>query len=372
MSTESGGVASAAAVGPPPGMKVRLSSNESPFGPSPAAVAAANAAIAEAHLYPDDQASALRAAIAQHDGLPVEQVAVGTGSAALLMDAIQHECAAAREARGDPGEVVSFARGFVVYRLGARNAGARYVEVETDGPATHERNGYGRDVERLLAAVTGDTRVVAVDNPGNPTGAHLTGDELRALVEGVPEHVTILLDEAYHHFARGEQDYATAAELGLDHPRLLVLRTFSKAHALAGLRIGQLTGPGALVASIDAWRSRFNVAAAAQAAAIASLDDLDHLRRTVDGTREGRTRMAAELRELGIPFTDGLGNFLTIELGTAADPVVAAYADRGVGVRPLAPYGMAEQIRVSVGTPDEIDLFLAASREVLADVPARA
>ncbi|MEX2504272.1 MAG: histidinol-phosphate transaminase [Egicoccus sp.] len=373
MSTESGGVASAAAVGPPPGMKVRLSSNESPFGPSLAAIEAATEVMQEAHLYPDDQAVALRRAIADHDGLPLEQVAVGTGSAALLMDAVQHECA-------DGGEVVAFARSFVVYRLGARNAGARYVEVETDGPATADRDGYGRDVERLLAAVTDATRVVAIDNPGNPTGAHLDGDELRALVAGMPEHVTILLDEAYHHFAVSppgadqagrQRGYATAAELGLEHPRLLVLRTFSKAHALAGMRVGQLTGPAELVASLDAWRTRFNVAAPSQAAAIASLADRDHLRRTVEGTLEGRARMAAGLRELEVPFTDGLGNFLTIELGTASEPVVAAYAQHGVGVRPLAPYGMTEQIRVSVGTSDEVDALLAASREVLADVPSR-
>ena len=365
MSTESGGVASAAAVGPPPGMKVRLSSNESPFGPSPAAIEAANAAIAEAHLYPDDQSIALRQAIADDEGLPVEQVAVGNGSAALLMDAIAHECR-------DGGDVVSFARGFVVYRLGARNAGARYVEVETDGPATHDRAGYGRDVERLLATVDADTRVVAIDNPGNPTGAHLTGDELQALVNGLPAHVTILLDEAYHHFAQGQQGYNTAAELELDHPRLLVLRTFSKAHALAGLRIGQLTGPADLVASIDAWRPRFNVAAAAQAAAIASLGDGEHLRHAVEGTLTGREHMADALRELGVPFTDGLGNFLTIELGTDSGPVTDAYAQHGVGVRPLAPYGMGEQIRVSVGTSDEVDAFVTASREVLAEVPARA
>ncbi|HSK22557.1 MAG TPA: aminotransferase class I/II-fold pyridoxal phosphate-dependent enzyme [Egicoccus sp.] len=364
MSTESGGVASAAAVGPPPGMKVRLSSNESPFGPSPAAIEAATEVLNEAHLYPDDQSVALRQAIADHDGLPLEQVAVGTGSAALLMDAVQHECA-------DRGEVVAFARSFVVYRLGARNAGAHYVEVETDGPATADRDGYGRDVDRLLAAITDATRVVAIDNPGNPTGAHLSGDELRALVAAVPEHVTILLDEAYHHFANSQRGYATAAELGLEHPRLLVLRTFSKAHALAGMRIGQVTGPAGLIASLDAWRTRFNVAAPSQAAAIASLADGDHLRRTVDGTLEGRARMAAGLRELGVPFTDGLGNFLTIELGTASEPIVTAYAAHGVGVRPLAPYGMAEQIRVSVGRPDEVEAFLAASHDVLADVPSR-
>jgi histidinol-phosphate aminotransferase len=358
-------VASASAVGPPPGMRVRLSSNESPFGPSPLAVEAANAAVAAAHLYPDDQSVELREAIAADEGVAVDQVAVGTGSAGLLMDVIAHEC------RGG-GSLVTYERAFVVYRLGARNAGARYVEVATDGPATAERDGYGRDVEALLAAVDDDTRLVVVDNPGNPTGAHLTGDDLQALIAGVPEHVTIVLDEAYHHFARGQQGYATAAELDLEHPRLLVLRTFSKAYALAGLRVGSVTGPADLVRSLDGWRVRFNVSAPAQRAAIASLADRDHLQTTVEGTLEGRRRMADGLRELGIPFTDGLGNFLTLELGTAAAPIVEAYAGHGIGVRPLAPYGMTEQLRVTVGTPDEVDAFLAASREVLSEVPSRA
>jgi histidinol-phosphate aminotransferase len=362
----SGDVASSSAVGPPPGMAVRLSSNESPFGPSPRAVAAANAAVAEAHLYPDDQSSDLRQAIAEHDGRPLDEVAVGTGSAALLMDVIGHECRDVSDA-----SVLTFERAFVVYRLGARNAGARYVEVPTEGPATADRDGYGRDVEALLAAVDDTTRVVLVDNPGNPTGAHLTGDELRTLAAGVPDHVTVVLDEAYHHFATGQDGYATADELGLDHPRLVVMRTFSKAYALAGLRVGYVAGPSDLVAALDGWRVRFNVNAAAQQAAIASLADTDHLRRTIDGTLDGRRRMAAGLRELGIPFTDGLGNFLTLELGTAAAPVVDAYAEHGVGVRPLAPYGMAEQLRITVGTPDEVDAFLTASRDVLSSVPSR-
>jgi histidinol-phosphate aminotransferase len=355
---------SSAAVGPPPGMEVRLSSNESPFGPSPRAVAAATDVLARAHLYPDDQSIVLRQAIADHEGLPTDQVAVGTGSAALLMDAIAH-------AAGPDDEVLAFARSFIVYRLGARNAGARYVEVATDGPATVDRDGYGRDVEALLGAVTDRTRVVCVDNPGNPTGAHLTGEQLRALVAGLPEHVTILIDEAYHHFAAGQRGYATVSQLGLEHSRLLTLRTFSKAHALAGLRVGYVTGPADLIGPLDARRTRFNVTATGQAAAIAALGDDEHLRHTVEGTLEGRARMAAGLRELGVPITDGLGNFLTIELGTEAAPIVAGYAELGVGVRSLPPYGMDEQIRVTVGTPDEVGAFLAASARVLEVVPSR-
>lgn len=347
-------------------MAVRLSSNESPFGPSPAAVDAAGAALRDAHLYPDDQSVALRTAIADHEGVTVDRVAAGTGSAALLMDAVPHACAGAT----DP-EVLAFERSFVVYRLAARNAGARYVEVPTDGPAVPGRDGYARDVDALLARVTDATRVVAIDNPGNPTGAHLTGEQLLALIEGLPAYVTVLIDEAYHQFAVGQRGYATVADLEVEHPRLLTLRTFSKAYALAGLRVGYVTGSADLIGELDARRTRFNVTATAQAAAIASLGDTAHLAATIDGTLDGRARMAAGLRELGVPFTDGLGNFLTVELGTAAAPIVEAYAAHGVGVRPLAPYAMGEQLRITVGTPDEVEAFLAASGDVLASVPSR-
>lgn len=356
--------ASAAAVGPPPGMDVRLSSNESPFGPSPRAVEAMEALASRAHLYPDDQSVKLREALAGHAGVEPDRVAVGTGSAGLLMDLVAHECR-------DGGSVLAYERGFIVYRLGARNVGARYDEAPTGGPARPGENGYSRDPEALIDALREDTAVVLIDNPGNPTGAHLTGDELAEVIGAIPDDVTIAVDEAYHHFAAGQRGYATVDELGVEHPRLLVLRTFSKAYALAGLRLGWMTGPAELVQSLDAWRVRFNVNSAAQAAATATLEDTEHLTRTIDGTLKGRARMAAELRDLGVPFTDGLGNFLTIELGQRAAPIVEAYARHGVGVRPLAPYGMLEQIRVTVGTPDEVDTFLDATQEVLSDVASR-
>lgn len=358
-------VAASAAVGPPPGMRIRLSSNESPFGPSPKAIAAATQAVSNGHLYPDDQSIDLRRALAAFEGRAFDEVAVGTGSAALLMDIIGHECR-------DGGDVVAFERSFIVYRLAARNAGAPYRQVATGGPATGDQDGYARDPEALLAAVTDDTRVVVIDNPGNPTGAHLTGDQIAHIVNGLPANVTIVVDEAYNQFAAGQRGYAPVTELDLDHPRVLVTRTFSKAYALAGLRVGYLQGPAELVAPIDQWRTRFNVTAPGQAAALAALDDQDHLATGVAATIAGRARMAQGLRDLGIPFTDGLGNFLTLELGTEAAPVVEAYAGHGIGVRPLAPYGMMQQLRITVGTPDEVEEFLLASKDVLADAPSRA
>ncbi len=353
-------IAAGAAVGPPPGMAVRLSSNESPFGPSPLAVEAATAALTDAHRYPDDASAELRAAVAVDEGVTPAEVAVGTGSAALLMDLIPERCA------GDgSAEVLAFARSFVVYRLAARNARADYVEVATGGPATGTAPGYQRDVEALLAAVTPRTRVVAIDNPANPTAAHVDGAALEHLARELPGHVTLLIDEAYHHFADGQQGYARVRDLALDHEDVVVLTTFSKAYALAGLRVGALLGPPALVAATDGRRPRFNLAAAAQAAALASLGDRAHLDATIRGTIEGRRRLSQGLHELGVPHSAGLGNFVTVELGRHAGPVVEAFAARGIGVRPLTPYGLEEQVRITVGTPTEVDAVLTAAPEAL-------
>lgn len=353
-------VAASAAVGPPPGMKVRLSSNESAWGPSPRAVEAATRALEESHLYPDDQALALRQSIAAHEDVELGQVSVGTGSAAVLMDVIEQACA------GGVGEVLAFQHSFVVYRLAARNAGVAYVEAPDGGPATVGTAGYGRDPQALVDRVTDDTRVVCIDNPGNPTGTHLAGPDLRALVDGLPAGVTVVVDEAYHHFAVGHSGYATTVELGLAHPRLLVMRTFSKAYGLAGMRVGYVVGPADLVGAVDQWRTRFNVAAPSQAAAHAALDDVAHLERTVQGTRAGRQRMQDWLADRGVAYTPSLGNFVTIELDRPAAEVVEAFAAHEVGVRPLAPYGMDRQIRVTVGTPAEVDAFLEAADDVLA------
>jgi histidinol-phosphate aminotransferase len=357
--------AASGTVGPPPGMRVRLSSNESPFGPSPAVVEAATAAVRAGHRYPDDQSVALRRAIAAHERRTPDEVAVGTGSAGLLMDAI------AEVAPG--GSVLTFERSFIVYRLAAANAVATYVEAPTGPPPVPggEARGYARDVEALLERVDDTTRVVVIDNPGNPTGTHLDGDALATLVDRLDERILVIVDEAYHQFATGQRGYRTVDELGLAHPRVVVVRTFSKAYALAGLRIGYLLGPAALVRTFDDRRVRFNVTAPAQAAALASLADTDHLAATVAGTLTGRERMADGLRALGVPFTDGLGNFLTVELGTDAGPVIEAFAACGVGVRELTPYRMAEQLRVSVGTPEEVEVFLEAAARVLDTVPAR-
>ncbi len=353
------------AAGPPPGMRVRLSSNESPYGPSPAAAAAARAVAEDLHLYPDDQSQDLRRALAEQEGVPFEAVSIGTGSAAILMDLVP------QQTHGRGGNVVAYERSFIVYRLACRNAGVEYREAATGGPAVGDEDGYQRDPQALLDAIDDQTRLVIVDNPGNPTGAHLDAEGLRAVVEGVPEDVTLLVDEAYWQYGAGQRGYARVRDLDVEHPRLIVTSTFSKAHALAGLRIGYLVGAQEIVQGVDNWRPRFNANAVGQVAALASLSDTDHLDMAVRNTLRDRERMADGLRELGIPFTDGLGNFLTFEVGADAGPVVKAFEQHGVGLRPLVPYGMLEQVRATVGTAEEVDDFLTAAADVLADVPAR-
>ena len=345
------------------GITVRLSSNESAYGPSPAAMRAARDALEDTRFYPDDANRALREALAEADGVDVDRIAVAAGSTPLLLDII--ELAAI-----DGGELLTFDRAFVAYSVGAANARARHVKAPVGGPATHDLPGYMRDPEALLDLVSPRTKVVIIDNPGNPSGAHLTGDQLRGLVERLPEHLVVVVDEAYHHFGHGQSGYATTAELGLAHPGLVTVRTFSKAHALAGLRAGYLIGPTAFVAGIEARRPRFNIPTTSQAAAIASLADTDNVRRVVNATIAGRRRLTSGLRELGVACTESLGNFVTVELGTASPPIVDAYRRSGIGVRPLEPYGMTEQIRVTVGTSPQIDTFLATSASVLARVPS--
>lgn len=358
---KTGETASAAAVGPPPGMTVRLSSNESPFGPSPHVIDILEQSAKDVSLYPDDQSVGLRQAIARAEGVALEGVGVGNGSAGILMDLIAHET---RGAGTPPGDVLTYERAFIVYKLGAQVAGAKFIEAPLGA-------GYARDPDALLERVGDEARIVCLDNPANPTGDHFDADALRHLVTSLPEHVTVVVDEAYHHFAKGQRGYATVDDLGLDHPRLVTLRTFSKAYALAGLRIGYMIGPEDLVASVDAARVRFNVNRMGQKAAVAALSDEGHLARTVEGTIEGRRRMAEGLAEIGVPFVDGLGNFLLVELGEPAGPIVERYAGHGVGVRPLAPYRLDDQIRVTIGTPDEVEAFLEASRDVLETVVSR-
>ncbi|MDX8401722.1 MAG: histidinol-phosphate transaminase [Mariprofundaceae bacterium] len=320
---------------------VKLASNENPYGPSPAALDAARAALAGVHRYPDGDAPALREALAARHGVSPDAIVIGNGSNEVLELVI-------RAFAGPGDEVVYSRRGFIVYALAAQAAGAR-------GVAVPEQDGLTHDLEAMAAAVNARTKVVAIANPNNPTGAMHPAAAIRAFLDRLPRDVVVILDEAYHEYVADD----AAQDAALAHPGLVVCRTFSKAFGLAGLRVGYGVADPALVAVLHRFREPFNVNLVAQAAARAALDDMDWVRERVARTLTERARLEAALAGMGLLGGASKGNFVLLRDARAAS-IAAALEDAGVIVRPLAPYGMADWLRISVGRPEENDRLLDA------------
>lgn len=323
---------------------VKLASNESPLGPSPRALEAADAALPELARYPDGGGYHLKARLAAHLGVAPERITLGNGSNDVLE-------LVARTFAGPGDEVVYSRHAFVVYALAAQAVGARGVEV----PARD----FGHDLEAMAAAVTPATRLVFVANPNNPTGTWVGREPLKAFLAGLPEHVIPVVDEAYFEYV-AEPDYPDALQWLERFPRLVVTRTFSKAYGLAGLRVGYGVSHPDLAELLNRVRQPFNVNSLALAAAEAALDDLAHLERGVSLNRREMARVTAALEARGVPFIPSVGNFVTVDAGGPAGPVYEALLREGVIVRPVAGYGLPHHLRVSLGLEEENDRFLAA------------
>jgi histidinol-phosphate aminotransferase len=326
--------------GPAP---IKLSSNESPYGPLPS-VAAAIAAGGEApHRYPDMAASALHARLAEANGVMPDAVVAGAGSVAVLAHILQ-----AYTGAGD--EVVFAWRSFEAYPILTAIAGATAVRVPLTADARH-------DLDAMIAAITDATKVILVCSPNNPTGPAVHADEFEAFMARVPSHVVVVLDEAYGEYSRDvlavRGDDVLAA-----HPNLLVLRTFSKAYGLAGLRVGYAIGFPTLLAPVRAVVAPFSITEAAQVAAIASIDARAELLERVAVTAAERERVLAGVRALGWEAPEADGNFVWIPAGDATGDVVAVLAalPTPILVRPFAGDG----VRITIGSPAENDALLAA------------
>jgi histidinol-phosphate aminotransferase len=324
--------------------------NESPHPPSPRAIAAAQAACTGVNRYPDVLGRRLAVALAERTGVPASRIVFGAGSDEL----IHLLCQAALE----PGlscvmPVPSFPR----YLSGTRLQGATPIAVplRADG---------ANDVEALAAAVRPDTRVVFACTPNPPSGGALAGDELARLARAVPAHVLLAIDEAYVEFAQDGAD-AVAALAGRDAP-WVVLRTFSKAHGLAGLRIGYaLCGDDATAEMLKRIRLQFAVSAPAFAAAEASLADTAHLLRNVAAVAAERARLAEGLAALGLRVWPSAANFVSATLPCPAVPVIATLRGRGILVRDWRDGRFPNEIRITVGLPAETDAVLTALRDML-------
>jgi len=328
---------------------VKLASNENPMGPSPRALEAARAVLGQAHRYADSDAHALRMGLSQRLSVAPEELAFGHGSNELI-DLL------CRTFAGPDQHAVIGAPSFACYRLSLLAAQVPFSEVPLD-------EGLFWNPERLLEAVRPNTRLLFLDNPNNPTSTHLPRTGLQRLLSMLPAHVIPVIDEAYLHFADAP-DYASALEMRALHPNVVVLRTFSKAYGLASLRAGYAAGPAELVSAIERVRIPFNLNGLAQAAALAALDDEQHLFEVVRSNRSERARLCAALTDLGFRVAPSQANFLCAELPSSdARTMYQALLQKGVIVRPVA--GMPRHLRISVGLTEENDRLTTALCELL-------
>jgi histidinol-phosphate aminotransferase len=333
------------------GQIAQLASNESPFPPHPKVVEAIERAARAMHRYPDPDATLLRRRLAERYETEPGNVAVGNGSCEILL--------AAAEALCEPGAEILYAwPAFSMYPYLPALTGAREIRVPLAEGEVH-------DLDAMAAEVTAATQLLLLCNPNNPTATHLPAAEVAAFCERIPAHVTVVLDEAYVEFQTDDDPDATLDLLG-ELPNLVVLRTFSKCYGLAGLRVGYAIGPAAFRAAVDAVRQPFSVNALAQAAAAEAILHQDDVARRVEHTVAERLRVQEGLRELGLRTSETQANFSWIELGGADErEVVAALAQREIAVRPGTPLGSPGHIRVSYGTGEENERFLAALAEAL-------
>ncbi|MEV0386560.1 histidinol-phosphate transaminase [Nonomuraea sp. NPDC050643] len=331
------------AVAAPDGRSYKLSSNESPYDPLPSVVEAIAEGARQINRYPDPGSVALTEAIAERFGVPAERIALGAGSVTVAQQLF--------ETIGDPGAEVVYAwRSFEAYPLLADLAGVKSVMVPLAGE--------DHDLDAMAEAVNDRTRMVFVCNPNNPTGTAIRRGALEAFLDRVPEHVLVVLDEAYREYVRDE-DVPDGLTLYRDRPNVCVLRTFSKAYGLAGLRVGYLIAHEPVASAVRKTIIPFAVNHLAQIAAIASLRAEDELLERVERVVKERTRVRESLVAQGWTVPPTEANFVWLRLGERTLDFAAACAVEGVAVRPFA----GEGVRVSIGTPEANDVFLAAAKE---------
>jgi histidinol-phosphate aminotransferase len=335
---------------------VKLASNENPLGPSPLAVEAVRRHVAESNRYPDGGGYYLRAKLAARLGVPREQIILGGGSTELI-DLV------GRMLLGPGDEGLCSAGSFPLYYIAVRAAGARLVEVPL--------RDYAYDLDALAHAVTPRTRVIYLSNPNNPTGSFFTADQFDAFLARVPADVMVVLDEAYAEYVE-PPGYSRSLELVRRRRNLFVLRTFSKVYGLAGLRVGYGLGAEDVLVEMNKLRSPFNTSSVGQAAALAALDDAEHVRRSLETNRAGMRQLTEGLAALGVRALPSATNFLLVELGREARPVAAEMEKLGVIVRPMRWMGFPGAVRVSIGAAEENEKCLRAMAQVLgAPVAAR-
>ncbi len=334
---------------------IKLASNENPFGPSQRAVAAMRRVLEETNYYPDNDVTELRSRLAEKHGIAPENILVTAGSTSLLGIMARTMLA--------PGlNAVTSKLSFIVYPIATKAAGATLIEV----PTLH----HGFDLDAVAAAIDANTRLVFIANPNNPTGTLLDAKTVDRFLAQVPAHVVVVLDEAYCDFAqyfaavRGV-DYSHSLEHVRQGKNVVVLRTFSKAHGLAGLRIGYGIGPKELIGYFARMRTTFSVSSVAEAAALAALEDENHVQVALANNAQQSQWLLKSFQAMGYEPVPTWANFVYCDLSENASVVAKRLQSEGVIVRPLGPWGGPNAIRVTIGTPEQNQMFLAAFKKVM-------
>lgn len=326
---------------------IKLASNENPLGPSPKAVDAVREAAAQLHLYPDASSFALKQAIAARHQIGAELLMLGNGSD----DLIHYLCQCFLE--GPDTQMMMGDPSFVRYESGGQLADSKVIKVPLNSEWRH-------DVQAMADAMTPHTRLVFIANPNNPTGTMVSRKEVDWLLTKMPSGCVLVLDEAYIEFAEGVEDFPNSLDFVRDGAPVVGLRTFSKAYGLAGIRVGWGAAPLGVIDAVDRIREPFNVNLLAQAAAIAALSDPGHVAATVSLNRKGLSRVEEASLSLGMKVVPSLANFACIDLGRPARPVFDALLKEGIITRCGDVLGMPHHLRVSIGTEEEMDVFLEA------------
>ena len=336
-----------------PGL-VELGSNENPYGPSPAARAAALDALNELHRYPDPLGGDLKRALAAHHDVDSAQILLGNGSHELLMQFAQ--------VFAGPGiDVVASRYGFAVYALATQAAGAT-LRLANAYPRDHAMP-RGHDLDAIAAAITPATRLVYLANPNNPTGTWFATEAFHQLLHALPRDILFVVDEAYAECVTCPAVPSAVALLS-GHANLIVARTFSKAYALAGLRVGYALAHPELIAVMERVRESFNVNNVGLAAATAALADQQHVASVRERNAFEREALAGALRERGYFAHPSQTNFLLVEFGARTGAIESALIARGVVLRPMGGYGLPDCLRITVGTQEENQRLLRALDEV--------
>jgi histidinol-phosphate aminotransferase len=326
---------------------IKLASNENPLGPSPKAIEAMRAAIECTHLYPDGGGYYVIRALSARLGVPPDHIILGNGSNEVI-EFIGH-------AFLRPGcNIVTPQHSFIAYKIVAKVFGARTIEVPVRGD-------FSQDLDAVAEAITSDTRAVFIANPNNPTGVMARQEEIDRFMGRVPEEVVVAFDEAYFEYVDAPPD---TVKFVRDGRNVIVLRTFSKIHGLASLRLGYGIARPELISVLQKTREPFNTNGIAQAAAVAAIADEAHQRETKSLTDEGRAFLQEQFASLGLQFIPSFGNFVLVNVGDGA-AVFRAMLPKCVIVRAMSGYNLAEWVRISVGTMEQNRKCIAALREVL-------